>query len=160
VRAAAVTVHGYPAATQRDLPGRAHRLGPIAAQAIGRDWNGCAPEGSPSRLPPSWSFCITPAPLCITMRAAAGTLFTVRTGDERIAPESLTCPKSLFVHHNMSSKRAIEPLPIVKIPNHGRTVKPLCARRGQTQNAFPVNRQKLFLLRGKGANPPAIYPSK
>src|SRR6202047_4540703 len=110
------------------------------------------PEGSLSRLPPVLGLLYHNGVFLYHNEAAAGTLFTVRTGDERIAPESLTCPKSLFVHHNMSSKRAIEPLPIVKIPNHGRTVKPLCARRGQTQNAFPVNRQKLFLLREKGAN--------
>jgi hypothetical protein len=52
VRAAAVTVQGYPAAIQRDLPGTAHRLGSIAAHALGRDWNGCTPDGSLSRLPP------------------------------------------------------------------------------------------------------------
>jgi len=135
-------------------------LGPTPLRRLGRDWNGCAPEGSPSRLPPVLVLLYHTGAFVYHDEAAAGTLFTVRTGDERIAPESLTCPKSLFVHHNMSSKRAIEPLPIVKIPNHGRTVKPLCARRGQTQNAFPVNRQKLFLLREKGANRPALYPSK
>jgi hypothetical protein len=98
---AAVTVQGYPVATQRELSGTAHRLGPIAAQAIGRDWNGCTPEGSLSRLPPILGLLYHNGAFVYHNEAAAGTLFTVRTGDERIAPESLTCRKSFFVHYNM-----------------------------------------------------------
>jgi hypothetical protein len=101
VRAAVATVHGYPAATQRDLPGTANCLLPIAAQAVGREWNGCTPEGNLSRLPPVLGLLYHNGAFVYHIEAAAGTLFTLRTGDERIAPESLTCPKSLFVHHNI-----------------------------------------------------------
>src|ERR1700720_4050288 len=100
MRAAAVTVQGYPAATQRDLPGKAQRLGPIAAHAIGRDRE-LHPGGKPFARAPSWAFCITTALLCLTLRPPRVVLFRVRTRDERIAPESLTCRKSLFVHHNI-----------------------------------------------------------
>src|ERR1700736_6545587 len=66
-------------------------LGSTPLRRLGRDWNGCAPEGSPSRLPPVLVLLYHTGAFVYHDEAAAGTLFTVRTGDERIAPESLTC---------------------------------------------------------------------
>jgi hypothetical protein len=73
----------------------------IAAQATSRDWNGCTPDGSLSRLPPVLGLLYHNGAFVYHFEGAAATLFTVRTGDERIAPESLTWRKSLFVHHNI-----------------------------------------------------------
>jgi hypothetical protein len=76
-------------------------------------------------------------------------LFTVRTGDERIAPESLSCRKSLFVHHKISKKSATEPIPVVKPEIARETSSLFSARYGQTHNSFPVNRQNAIFVTGK-----------
>ena len=71
--------------------------GPGDCPRLERRHAGTKPFRATSRL----ALCITTAPLCITLRPPRAVLFRVRTRDERIAPESLTCRKSLFVHHNI-----------------------------------------------------------
>jgi len=134
---------GYPAATQRACPEKPAVMGP---PPFGR--RAAAIGAAARRKEPPSAFRLATAHVYHN-EAAPCILFTVRTGDERIAPESLTCHKSLFVRHNMSARRENEALPIVKDSDYGRNVTPWCARCGRTQKAFPVNRPNtIFIARG------------
>jgi hypothetical protein len=97
--------------------------------------------------------CATTALLCITMTPARAALFTVRTGDERIAPESLIDGKSLFVHHNISMNRLALCLPIVKRGHFGQGARLLRTVRPKTRAAGSVNSQKAnFVVQKSGAH--------
>src|ERR1700730_9089379 len=66
-----------------------------------RPRSGAAPRWQAFRACPVLGLLFTTALLCLTLRPPRAVLFRVRTRDERIAPESLTCRKSLFVHYNI-----------------------------------------------------------